>query len=210
MLPDDVWLEIFDFYVNEDTTHTSGDFETWITLAHVCRRWRSLVFRSPHRLNLQLVCTPNTRARDTLDIWPPLPLIISDLYNGFCDYDDLDDIITALEHNDRVCQINLRLCLSELKSVTDSAAMQKPFPELTDLRLNTRIFTSPNGPELILPDSFLDRSAPHPRTLWLRGIAFFHHCRNYFHLPIASSHSALEPFLILDTFHPTRWPLPCQ
>ena len=72
MLPDDVLLEIFDFYVDEDI----GTIQEWITLAHVCRRWRSVVFQSPHRLNLRLVCRPTTPVRNTLDIWPPLPLII--------------------------------------------------------------------------------------------------------------------------------------
>jgi hypothetical protein len=62
MLPDDVLLEIFDSYVDEDVY---GDFEEqrieeWVTLAHVCRRWRSVVFQSPHRLNLRLLCTPQT------------------------------------------------------------------------------------------------------------------------------------------------------
>ena len=71
MFPDDVLLEIFDFYVNQKTGerfHHSikQGIEEWITLAHVCRRWRSVVFQSPHRLNLQLTCTPSTPARDTL------------------------------------------------------------------------------------------------------------------------------------------------
>jgi hypothetical protein len=81
MLPDDVLLEIFDFHSNKDIGEDSElidgtGIEVWIALAHVCRRWRSVVFQSPHRLNLRLVCTPNIPVRDTLDIWPPLPLII--------------------------------------------------------------------------------------------------------------------------------------
>ena len=85
MLPDDVLLNIFDFNVtvDDDIYEYSGviektRIEEWIPLAHVCRRWRSVVFNSPLRLNLRLVCTPKTPARDTLDIWPPLPLIIRD------------------------------------------------------------------------------------------------------------------------------------
>jgi hypothetical protein len=96
MLPDDVLLEIFDFYVDEDMRE---DFEPQriqgsITLAHMCRHWRSVVCQSPRRLNLRLLCTPKTPARDILDIWPPLPLII---------------------HNFGDCP--------ELEYVTDSAAM---------------------------------------------------------------------------------------
>jgi hypothetical protein len=42
--------------------------DTWQTLVHVCRRWRTLVFGSPLFLKLELVCTVKTPARDTLDV----------------------------------------------------------------------------------------------------------------------------------------------
>src|SRR6266567_1399514 len=111
MLSDDVLLEIFDFYVNEDMGENLKSIkkrriEEWITLAHVCRRWRSVVFQSPHRLDLRLLCTPRTPARETLDIWPPLPLIIH-TDNIAYDEQSVDNIIAALEHNDRVWRINL-------------------------------------------------------------------------------------------------------
>jgi hypothetical protein len=167
MLPDDVLLEIFDFYVDKDVDEYS---EEWITLTHVCRRWRSAVFQSSHRLNLRLICTPNTRARDTLDIWPPLPLMISDHYGDRSKYDELQDhTIAALEQNDRVCQITLNLMPSELKSVADSAAIQKPFPELTDLQLRTY---ETYGSRPILPDSFLARTAPRLLSLELDEVSY--------------------------------------
>jgi hypothetical protein len=178
ILPDDVLLEMFDFYVDEDKDKLYEDMdedfepferqiiEGWKTLTHVCRRWRSVVFQSPHRLNLRLLCTPQTRARGTLDIWPTLPLIIRD-------FDDeppwVANIIAALEHNDRVCQIKLD-CFpsSKLKYVTNSAAMLKPFPELTDLDLG--IFEDGPGPKL--PDSFLGGTAPRLRSLDLYDVPF--------------------------------------
>jgi hypothetical protein len=146
----------------------------------VCRRWRSVVFQSPRRLNLRLFCTPATPARDTLDIWPPLPLII----RFFDEYikgrsPNLDNIIAALEHNDRVCQIDLScFTSSEMGYITDSVAMLKPFPELTDLQL-----TSNPLPKLtdlqpmsdlgtILPDSFLGGTAPRLRSLYLERVTF--------------------------------------
>jgi hypothetical protein len=46
--------------------------EEWQSLVHVCRRWRSLVLGSPRRLNLRLYCTPETPAKDTLDVWASL------------------------------------------------------------------------------------------------------------------------------------------
>jgi hypothetical protein len=74
VLPDDVLLEIFDFYMVmtrdptdiEDRTDWKTMIEAWQLLVHVCRRWRSVVFGSPRRLNLQLYCTAETPARDTL------------------------------------------------------------------------------------------------------------------------------------------------
>src|ERR1700733_14738550 len=106
MLPDDVLLEISDFYVedDEDLKPFGARIDAWITLAHVCRRWRSVVFQSPLRLNLRLFCTLKTRARDILDIWPPLPLVVCGID---CDPSRVDNIIAALEHSDRVCQIEL-------------------------------------------------------------------------------------------------------
>ena len=176
MLPDDVLLKIFDFYVDEDTDEDIYGFgepevEEWKTLAHVCRRWRNVVFQSPRRLNLRLLCSPKTPARDTLDIWPPLPLIIQDpsgVHNHWNGTSSVDNIMAALQHNDRVCQIKLRYLPSpELESVTDSAAMQKPFLELTDLWLNT--YKRP-GP--ILPDSFLGGTALRLRSLALYDVPY--------------------------------------
>jgi hypothetical protein len=135
----------------------------------VCRRWRSVVFQSPLRLNLRLVCTRTTRARDTLDVWPPLPLIIQDLCVLGINSTGVDNIIAALEHNDRVCQIDLNCWFSpERESVMYSAAMQKPFPELTDLRLSMYKGES----RRILPDSFLGGTAPRLRSLRFWDIPF--------------------------------------
>src|SRR6266852_4412391 len=134
MLHDDVLLVIFDFYLEEDIydfeRYGRQTIEEWITLAHVCRRWRSVVFQSQRRLNLRLLCTPETPARN-LDIWPPLPLVIHDSYqNGTS---GVDNIIAVLEHNDRVCQIQVRYSL-QLDYFTNS--MRKPFPELKNLQLD--------------------------------------------------------------------------
>jgi hypothetical protein len=139
MLPDDVLLKIFDFYLDGDVDeYVEGVVEEqWINLAHVCRRWRSVIFQSPRRLNLRLVCTPYKPVRDTLDIWPPFPLIIYN-FDFICEDERscLQNIVAALEHSDRVRKIRIEaLTSSEMEYVTDSAAIQKPFPELTDLHL---------------------------------------------------------------------------
>jgi hypothetical protein len=157
ILPDDVLLAIFDFCADE----YQEDKEAWHSLVHVCRRWRSVVFGSPRRLNLRLICTENTPVRDTLDVWPPLPLVIeSSLSNG------VGDVIAVLEHRDRVDRIYFwQADNSPLEKVL--TAMLEPFPELTDLRLWSDDKTLP-----VLPDSFLGRSAPRLVHLLLNGIPF--------------------------------------
>ncbi len=164
VLPDDVLLEIFDFY----TTYRfegKAEIDAWQSLVHVCRRWRNVVFGSPRRLNLRLYCTPATPTRDALDVWPALPLIVRDymtLSTG------TDNIIAALGQSNRVCQVDLwHLAGWQLEQVL--AEMQVPFPELIDLELSS------NGETLsvrVIPDSFLGGSAPLLRSFWLNGIPF--------------------------------------
>ena len=171
MLPDDVLLEIFNFYVIQGfRLREKQRIEEWIPLAHVCRRWRNVVLQSPCHLNLRLLCTPQTPARDILDIWPPLPLIICDVDHILDDGpSSVDNIIAALEHNDRVCQIKLNFFTSsELEYVMDSVA-DKPFPELTDLHLG--IFKD-DRPGPILLDSFLGGTAPRLQSIHLEDVSF--------------------------------------
>src|SRR6266852_3214550 len=52
MLLDEVLLEIFACYVEEYPVVGAGHM-----LACVCRRWRSIAFGSPRRLNLRIYCT---------------------------------------------------------------------------------------------------------------------------------------------------------
>ncbi len=173
VLPDDVLLAIFDFCVVEigfqhfyifGDRETKRELEWWQSPVHVCRRWRSLVFGSPRRLNLQLFCIPETSARKTLDdVWPALPLLI----NGNFSETSVDNVVALLEHSDRICQITVT-CHTTSEFETVFAAMQVPFPELTVLALG-----SPNKPvSALLPDSFLGGSAPALRFLNLFGIPY--------------------------------------
>ena len=164
MLPDDVLLKIFDLYVvgYQDLHFVKAVFEnqdarrkiqSWQLLVHVCRRWRGLVFASPRRLNLQLYCTTGTPARETLDIWPALPLLIQ----GDVSKTTVDNVVAELEHSDRICQINL-VCDTTSQIEKLWAAMQIPFPELSILRLLLLLRGSSYAP--VLPDSFLGGSVP--------------------------------------------------
>ena len=166
MLPDVALLTIFDFYV-----HNLEIWEppTWYKLVHVCRKWRNVVFGSPSRLDLRLYCTARTPMRKTLEVWPSLPIVIAvDEYNGRHTPATADNIIAALEHNDRICRLDLSL--SQFSFISKGgifAAMQQPFPTLTLLRLKHGDGITP-----VCANSFLGGSAPpHLQSLTLFGIA---------------------------------------
>jgi hypothetical protein len=163
-LPDEAVLAIFDHYMY-DVQLGEERQRAWLSLVHVCRRWRSIAFESPRRLNLRLVCRGGTPARDRLDVWPALPLII------LVDVGDsircVDNIVAVLERSDRVCQINLVKPRSwDMEMIL--AAMQQPFPELARLGLELER----DGTVPVVPDSFLGGSAPRLEHLTLDGIPF--------------------------------------
>jgi len=166
VLPDDVLLGIFDFYmmVMDPSIEFKRETEAWQTLVHVCRRWRYLVFGSPRLLDLQLYCTPQTPARDTLDVWPALPLLIK---GRLAVTNTTDNVIAALGQSNRVCQVNLSLDDCQLKEVL--APMHVSFPELENLQL----WINDETPTIkVIPDSFLGGSAPHLRFLTFNSISF--------------------------------------
>jgi hypothetical protein len=160
VLPEDALLEIFDWHLNDNDFY---NIERWQTLVHVCRKWRNVVFGSPRRLNLQLFCTGKNPVRKILDIWPPLPIIISGYYHKITGE---DNIVAALEHNDRVCRIHLQDLSSSLWEAV-LAATQEPFPALTDMELHTSAKEPPT-----VSDSFLGGSAPNLRYLHLSYVPF--------------------------------------
>jgi len=80
----------------------------------------------------------------------------------------MDNIIAALERNDRVTYIQLDdFTESQLKELSE--AMQEPFPELLNLWLWS---TYKPAPVIPVPDSFLGGSAPGLRFLQLGRIPF--------------------------------------
>ena len=105
-----------------------------------------------------------------LGLWPILPIVIDDqeLGNRYpLQFEEhVDNIVAALEHRDRVCQIGiLNLSRSMLRIFTEM--MQEPFPALTCLYLD-----SESEAPILLSDSFLGGSAPHLRSLTLANIPF--------------------------------------
>jgi len=159
ILPDDVLLEIFDHYVI--LPHCPID--AWHKLVHVCQRWRYVVFDSPRRLDLRLLCTERTPVTNMMDIWPGLPIVISTVSSLHAS--GVTNIISALQQHNRVCTIDIWNVPDSL--LKEFAAMQEPFPALTELWLRSYYENAP-----VLPDSFLGGSAPRLQNLFLYGIPF--------------------------------------
>ena len=111
-----------------------------------------------------------------VDVWPALPIVIR-----VVKFEDanLDNVIAALEHNDRVSEIFIEAVPNSAMERI-AAAMQRPFPSLTDLYLgpfygpidHCPCLSATNEPPAVFPKKFLGGSSPHLRSLWLDGISF--------------------------------------
>jgi hypothetical protein len=162
MVPDVALLRIFDFCMDEGWI-MGTEIPAWHRLVHVCRKWRNVVFGSPRRLDLRLYCRASTPVRQKLDVWPPLPIAIQ-VYS-FDTWKE-GNIIAALKHNNRICEMDIfDPPSSEREKVL--AALQQPFPALTSL-----MFAFYTETALVVPASFLGGSAPGLQTLVLDRIPF--------------------------------------
>ncbi|KAH9168943.1 hypothetical protein EDB89DRAFT_1555705 [Lactarius sanguifluus] len=169
-LTDDVLLEIFDL-----VRSSRNDFQVrfspiwkWRTLVRVCRRWRQIIFASPLRLDLQLLCTHGTPVRKDLGYWPStFPIAIDYGYNAAKTLtpDDEDNIIAALEQRDRIRHLRFSVTSALLEKMV--TLMRGPFPELRHLAISSQGLNVP-----ALPDDFLGGSAPCLREIWFHGIPF--------------------------------------
>ena len=175
VLFNDVLLLIFEFYMDEDEDEDPDiylfrskkqEIEVWQTLVHVCRRWRSIIFGSPRSLNLRLVCTDKTLV-EKINVWPPLRVMV---YGSRFSPSRLDNIIAALEHNDRISDLMVdHYSIPVLEKIL--AVMRQPFPALTTLKLELSSEASEEAP-LAIPDSFLGGSAPGLQEFVLQGILY--------------------------------------
>ena len=172
VLPDDILLQIFDFCRLGHIPLRSPFHPVleWHRLIHVCRRWRQIIFSSPRRLDLYLLCTYGTHVRKNLGRWPAFPIIVD--YAKYPDgnsksfsSNDEDNLIAALEHPHRVrC---LKLAVTSLLLGKVATVAQEPFPALTQLWL-----TSGDGSVSVLPSAFLGGSTPRLQGIHLEGISF--------------------------------------
>jgi len=137
-LPNEVLLEIFDFYLALDD-HGKNSwlralglyiYDTWHTLVHVCPRWRRLMFESPRRLDLRHLCDSTRPVRKKLNVWPELPIIVS-AYITNPQRPGTTNIIHALKQHDCVCRTSIMDSPNSL--LKKIAAVKKPFPALTEV-----------------------------------------------------------------------------
>ena len=169
ILPDDILLLIFHFYrvieklagVDRAQRLSWG----WDRLAHVCQRWRSIVFASPRFLDLALICGPRTPL-ELVDIWPALPIIMRNTHDNPFPKDYNFD--AAIVHRSRICQIDLNPSRWNWQRLT--SIMQEQFPALIHLSLNSNNYC--DFADVALPDGFLGGSAPCLRSLKFIFIAF--------------------------------------
>ena len=175
MLTDDVLLEIFHFYRRNHELEVENYRDTdivwkWHILVHVYRRWRRIIFGSPLHLNLRILCTHGTPVRKSLNIWPTFPIVIeygrprNMCYRGLEPIDE-DNVIAALEHPSRVCEVMLNVTGAQLGRI--ATVMRQPFPVLTHFVLRSK-----DGNVPVFPGEFLGRSAPCLQQLNLEHIPF--------------------------------------
>ena len=162
-LSDDTLLEIFDFYRVDAVALSRGRPWKWHRLAHVCRRWRSIVDTSPRRLGLQILCKNGARVERILSTWPTLPLVLR--FKGNAKSKSLpNNVMIALRHPDRVCEVDVCVTSSIIGSIAE--LLQVPFMALKNIRMESKDAKEP--PAL---GDFLGGSAPLLNEIHLHGIA---------------------------------------
>ena len=123
---------------------------------------------SPRRLDLRILCTSGAAIKSTLDSWPTLPLVIS--YDSRWQSKHMPrNVIDALRHPDRLCQIHLDVTSSMTVSIVEAMQDLKPCQALESIRITIKNAT---GPSILARNAFFGGSSPHLREIKLDGIAF--------------------------------------
>ncbi|KAF8484039.1 hypothetical protein DFH94DRAFT_337870 [Russula ochroleuca] len=170
-LPDELLVEIFDFY-RQDKPDNVSDYHwwsiklEWFKLIHVCKRWRTVVFASSSRLDLCFVLPKTGGHMKTIlsRHFPPLPIDIRTNRAILANQaKDVARIYSALKHPDRI----RRVSFIETTTVLDKLlkAIKFPLPALESLELRDKYDRA-----LKIPATFLKGSYLHLRTLKLHPI----------------------------------------
>ena len=135
----------------------------WYRLAHICQRWRNIIFGSASYLGLSLVCTYGTPVADMLAHSPPLPLVIGYFVKDRdLTTEDEEGLILALKQRDRVRRVRFGDAVKQ-KLFVD---IDEEYPILEYLYITRR--KEDNSTNLRFPETF---HAPHLRYLLLSGFA---------------------------------------
>jgi len=160
-------LDVYQWIRSSSGKRSSPQHEDlWHMLVHVCRCWRCVITSSSRCLNIRLLCTEKRPVKR--NIWPDLPIAINARIpkSQRSQSWGTNIIIAVLKHqHNRVCQITIWDIPNSL--LKKFAAIKKPFLALTRLILR---LTDKSAP--VLPDLFLEGSAPCLRSLLLHGIPF--------------------------------------
>ena len=149
VLPDDALLLIFFFHrrLTIPNFPPLWVYWEWHELAHVCRRWRRVIFASPRHLKLRLLITGKGR-RTTFECWPPCPISIWPNTEKEMSLVDDNEVAAALKHSNRIHEIKLEFSTSMLAKST--AWFENSFPALEFL--NLRSFSHE---PTVIPNAFL-------------------------------------------------------
>ena len=164
---DDLLVEIFDFCRRDNISPNTYPQNWWYTLAHVCQKWRRVLFATPTRLGITLVCNSRTPVADLLASFPPsLPLVVYWGNPGTFDTEESVEkgALVALGHPERVRRITLRTSENALGKAFSS--MRACFPMLETLQLCCSS-ESVRDPKTTLSDKF---EAPNLRHLQLSDL----------------------------------------
>ena len=162
-LDNDSLLQIFGCYRLEE-----GDdwyfLLTWRKLAHVCQRWRFLVYDSWFHLDLCVLLTTHSPSIYPPSHLPPLPLVIyhSDGTRTTARKDEDNVHLGLRQYHGRVRRVFLQAPSSSLRMWLEP--MNKLFSTMVDLSL---LSTTTEETSLRLPETF---QAPSLRRLSLHGI----------------------------------------
>ena len=202
MLDDDSLLQIFDHYrLNHEKDWNLRLM--WRNPAHVCRRWRLVIFDSCFHLDMRLHLTIHSWARwprsvDALNHLPSLPLDIdySEKYTWANVRRDEYNILLGLQQHGRVCRIALEAPYSSLRIWLEP--MNTLYPRLEYLSLSSTTVEAMNP---VLPEKL---QAPDLRHLALHGIGLPKG------LPLLSSAITLSSLSLTDIrvssyFPPVTW-----
>jgi len=174
-LPNEVFLGIFSFhrllsgsYLPPAVGRPPSAAWRWHTLAHVCQRWRDIIFSSLRHLETRLII-PRKSPKTPLDSWPALPLSVWYSHsNKYMPKEQKADVVAAFDHSDRIREI----CLpTEMDDSFWTSIGNKSFLESERLELY-------GPPTITLPHEFLGRSGPLPGYAvfsWMTSTSLHYH-----------------------------------